>query len=156
MTSVLRGRGLTQKQTVLLIGCLCGTVTRGRGSKHPKILRTLYVNGPHMAAPCPFWLPALWHVINMTFCQHILSAPLARLGSKAVVIKLRICRIQHLFMLKVLLPNGPQSPPNIIMYRVLRNLQRQHSVLYCILRLEREKGKIASHPDSQLDLQNCA
>ena len=110
----------------------------------------------YMAAPCPFWLPALWHVINMTFCQHILSAPLARLGSKAVVIKLRICRIQHLFMLKVLLPNGPQSPPNIIMYRVLRNLQRQHSVLYCILRLEREKGKIASHPDSQLDLQNCA
>ena len=43
MTST-RGEGLPQKQAIALIGCVSGTVTRGRGSKNT--LWTSYMNGP--------------------------------------------------------------------------------------------------------------
>ena len=46
MTSALTGgRGLAQKKTIVLTGCLSGTLTRGGHPKSP-ILRTSYVNGP--------------------------------------------------------------------------------------------------------------
>ena len=45
MTSALTGgRGLAQKKTIVLTGCLSGTLTRGRGPKISNL--TSYVNGP--------------------------------------------------------------------------------------------------------------
>ena len=46
MMSALRGRGLAQRQTVVLIGCVRGTVMRGMGYKNHKFLGRSYVNGP--------------------------------------------------------------------------------------------------------------
>ena len=41
MTSAMRGReGVGQNVMIVLIGCVNGTVTRERGSKNPKFLRT--------------------------------------------------------------------------------------------------------------------
>ena len=48
MMSAKDGGGLAQKQTKVLIGpigCVIMTVTRGRGSRMPKILKTSFVNG---------------------------------------------------------------------------------------------------------------
>ena len=46
VTSTLRRRGLSQKQTIVMIGCVSGTVTREKRSKNPKEMRTSYVLRP--------------------------------------------------------------------------------------------------------------
>ena len=51
MTSRLKGRGLTDKQTIVLIDSVSVTVTGGWGSKNPKMLRTSYVNEPYSVRP---------------------------------------------------------------------------------------------------------
>ena len=46
MTSALRGSGLAEKQTMVLVGFLSVKVTREGESKNPNKLRTSYINGP--------------------------------------------------------------------------------------------------------------